>query len=207
MMLAGLKKFLWREAELPVETYGKLPCYKDFISVILTESAAQWRNWLLENFQGDFMPPKGCWHFIYQDRKKSLPIVGLIHASSDGIRQFPFTLFTVCSHKGRSGGLCSRPTAISIWRALDDLHQQLIGLEDIQAFYRWLSGQKILASMQTIDAEEANLEFLDNQEGEWPRMLVAETSEAKKLHLVKDGRTTSDEFARNWLQVSESIKV
>ncbi len=197
-----LKKLFRWEADLPIETYGKLPYYKDFISVILTESGSQWRNWLLQSFQGEFVPPEGLWHFIYQYRKNSCSVVGLIHASSDGIRQFPFTLFTVCAQKDRIGGLCSQATAISIWRTLDDLHRQLIGSEDIQDFYRRLYGKKIPASMQTIDVAEAEFEVPGNHEGEWPHMLITGTSDTRRLYLVRDGRTTSDEFARNWLQVS-----
>lgn len=197
-MLAILKNFFPRKTDYPVETFGKLPCYKDYISVVITEGAVQWRTWLIDSFQGKIMPPEGKWHFIYQHRKDADPVVGVIQASSDGLRQFPFSLFTVCNRGRGKGGLCSRPMAVSIWQQLEDMYQPLIGVGDIQAFYTQLYGKKVSPPMEK-DGNSANeLEFSRDREGEWPQMLVTETRDTGLLHLVKDGRTTDEEFARNW---------
>jgi TagF N-terminal domain, Type VI secretion system-associated len=197
-MLVSLKKLFSRKMDCAVETYGKLPCYKDYISVVITDGAAQWRAWLLESFQGTFMPPEGVWHFIYQHRKNSDVVVGIIQASSDGLRQFPFSLFTVCSRGSGKGGLCSRPIAVSIWQQLEGMTRQLLGAGDVQAFYAGLYGKRIspITGKDHTDAEE--FDFSCNREGEWPQMLVAETRDARKLHLIKDGKTTNEEFAQNW---------
>ncbi len=195
-MLTGLKKIFFGRKDHPVETYGKLPCYKDYISVVLTDGAAQWRTWLLESFQGKSMPPEGIWPFIYEHRKNSDLVIGVISASSDGIRQFPFTLFTVCRRARK--GLCSRSQARSIWQELEQLYRQLVVSEDIQSFYSQLRGKKIspLIEKEIPDAEKH--EFFYNREGEWPRMLVAGKHDSGTLHLVKDGRTTHEEFIQNW---------
>ena len=197
-MLSSLKKLFSREVDYHVETYGKLPCYKDYISVITTAGAAQWRSWLLDSFQGKIMPPEGVWPFIYQHKKNSDLVVGVIKASSDGLRQFPFTLFVVCSKGSHKGGLCSRPLAHSIWKELQDLHQQLIAAEDIQAFYARFYGKRISPSAEKNGIATNDQEFSCNRDGEWPQMLVAEKCDAKILHLVRDGKTSNEEFAQNW---------
>lgn len=197
-MLAILKKFFPGKTDYPVETYGKLPCYKDYISVVITEGAVQWRAWLLDSFQGKIMPPEGKWYFIYQHRQGADPVVGVIQASSDGLRQFPFSLFTVCRRGSGRKGLCSRPIAISIWQQLEDMYQPLIGVGDIQAFYAQVYGKKISPLMGQDSNLAPEFEFSGNREGEWPQMLVAATRDAGMLHLIKDGRTTNEEFVRNW---------
>ena len=197
-MLGILKKFFPGKTDYPVETYGKLPCYKDYISVVITEGAVQWRTWLLDSFQGKIMPPEGKWYFIYQHRKDADPVVGVIQASSDGLRPFPFSLFTVCSRGSGKGGLCSQPMAVSIWQQLEDMYQPLIGVGDIQDFYAQLYGKKVLPPMRKDSSFTNELEFSCNREGEWPQMLVADTRDAGMLYLVKDGKTTNEEFARNW---------
>jgi hypothetical protein len=204
-MLASLKKLFSRQVDCHVETYGKLPCYKDYISVITTPAAAQWRSWLLESFQGTIMPPEGVWPFIYQHKKNADLIVGVIKASSDGLRQFPFTLFVVCSKGNRKGGLCSRPLAQLIWQELLDLHQHLIGAEDIQSFYTRFSGKTISSSIQKNNTATEDLDLSCNREGEWPRMLVAEDRDARMLHLIRDGKTTNDEFAENWQRLITNV--
>jgi len=197
-MLASLKKIFSREIEYHVETYGKLPCYKDYISVITSAGAAHWRSWLLDSFQGTIIPPEGVWPFIYQHKKNSDLVVGVIQASSDGLRQFPFTLFVVCSRGNRKGGLCSIPLAHSIWQELLDLHQQLVGAEDIQAFYARFYGKRISPSVEKSNGAANDQDFSCNREGEWPQMLVAEKRDARTLHLIRDGKTTNEEFAQNW---------
>ena len=144
------------------------------------------------------MPPEGKWHFIYQHRKNADPVVGVIQASSDGLRQFPFSLFTVCSRGSGKGGLCSQSMAVSIWQQLEDMYQPLIGVGDIQAFYAQLYGKKVFPPMGKGSNRANELEFSCNREGEWPKMLVAETRDGVMLRLVKDGKTTNEEFARNW---------
>ena len=199
MMLASLKKFFPGKRDCSVETYGKLPCYKDYISVITTTGAAQWRAWLLESFQGKIMPPDGVWPFIYQYRKNADLVIGLIQASSDGLREFPFTLFVVCSRGSKRGGLCSRPMAVSIWEELESLRQQLIEAKDIQDFYARLYGKRVSLLVENINSAGAvDQEFSCTSAGYWPQMLVAETRDTGVLHLVREGGTTNEEFVLNW---------
>ncbi len=203
-MLARLKKIFSRKVDSPVETYGKLPCYKDYISVVMTADAAHWRTWLLDSFQGKIMPPAGVWHFIYQHQKNGDLVVGVITASSDGIRQFPFSLFTVCSRGNNKGGFCSRPTALLIWQELEGLYQQLVGAANIQDFYAQLQGKKISPPRDLDQHAAEDREFACNPAGEWPRMWVAGTRDTGTLHLIKDGTTSNEEFAQNWYRVSEA---
>jgi hypothetical protein len=199
MMLATLKKFFSGKADCTVETYGKLPCYKDYISVIFTTGAAQWRTWLLESFQGKSMPPEGVWPFIYQYRKNADLVIGLIQASSDGLREFPFTLFVVCSRGSKRGGLCSRSLAVSIWQELESLRQQLIDAKDIQDFYTRLSGKRISLSGKNINNTGLeDQDFSCTWQGDWPQMLVVGTRDARMLHLVRAGGMTNEEFVQNW---------
>lgn len=197
-LLTSLKNVFVRERDYPVETFGKLIFYKDYISVVLTEGAVQWRTWLLESFQGKFMPPDGLWYFMYQHRQDADLVIGLIRASSDGLRPFPFSLFTVCRRGRGKGGLCTRPIAVSLWQQLEGMHQQVVRSVDIQAFYAQVYGKKI-SLPAGMDCDIAgDHEFSCSREGDWPRMLVAATRDARMLHCVKDGMTTNEEFAQNW---------
>jgi len=205
-MLTRLKKIFFRQTAHPVETYGKLPCYKDYISIVMTAGAAQWRTWLLESFQGKIMPPPGIWHFIYQHQKNADPVVGVITASSDGIRQFPFTLFTVCGRGTGQDGLCSRATAILIWQELEGLYRQLVGAADINDFYAQLQGKKISPAGELDPQTAGDREFSGIHGGEWPRMLVAGARDTGILHLIQDGKTSNEEFAHNWYQVSAAMR-
>lgn len=205
-MLTGFKRLFSRKMEYPVETYGKLPCYKDYISIVTTDGAVQWRSWLLEIFQGKCNPPAGVWRFIYQHRKDSDPVVGIILASSDGLRLFPFSLFTVCRKASGQNELCPQLLAVSIWQQLEDIYRSLLGVTDIQDLYAQLYGRKLSPSPDDV-AYTGQPGCFYHGRGEWPQILIADPRNSGLLYLVKEGATGIDTFLRNWQQlvVSENF--
>ncbi|MBF0232048.1 MAG: hypothetical protein HQK65_03305 [Desulfamplus sp.] len=90
--LSGL--FGWYPKNIEVQTYGKLPFYEDYISIVTTKQGIKWRDWILNIFGQNGMDiPVGVWPFIFKDTYQSNIIVGLIEPSSDALRSFPFSIF------------------------------------------------------------------------------------------------------------------
>jgi len=82
--------------KLKVQSFGKLPIYKDYISIITQNDAVKWKEWLLNNIKrGDELPTGRC-PFLFQFSHKSSCLMGIIEKSSDGQRFFPFSIFVVC---------------------------------------------------------------------------------------------------------------
>src|SRR5262249_35408807 len=92
-----------RTARFPLQAYGKLPIYKDFISVGLTEPGArEFRQWLDRGFSYRWaenaeyrdaeIPPHG---FLLRLPESKGCVAGALWGSSDsgGLRRFPFALF------------------------------------------------------------------------------------------------------------------
>ena len=106
----GLLRRLWgggpektKTFRLPVNAYGKLPIYKDFISSGLTEPAArEFRAWLDKGFSHRWSTDDGCrdaeippYNFLMRLADSRGCAAGSLWGSSDegGLRKFPFTLF------------------------------------------------------------------------------------------------------------------
>src|SRR5262245_1332620 len=105
----GLFQRLWRGSDkvktvrYPLNAYGKLPIYKDFISTGLTDvPAREFRSWLDKGFSHRWSVdenyrqteiPSHSFLFRLPDGKGC--VAGSLWGSSDqgGLRKFPFTLF------------------------------------------------------------------------------------------------------------------
>ncbi len=107
---SGLLRRLWgggpdkaKTIRLPVNAYGKLPIYKDFISSGLTEGPArEFRTWLDRGFSHRWSTDETCrdvvippHSFLFRLPDSKGYAAGSLWGSSDegGLRKFPFTLF------------------------------------------------------------------------------------------------------------------
>jgi type VI secretion system ImpM family protein len=92
-----------RTARYPLQAYGKLPIYKDFISVGLTDPAArEFRQWIdrgysyrwaeNEAYRDATISPHG---FLVRLPESKSCVAGVLWGSSDegGLRRFPFAVF------------------------------------------------------------------------------------------------------------------
>jgi hypothetical protein len=82
--------------EFTLQAFGKLPLYMDYITVVRTPEARQWQNYLLQIAgAGGAKIPEGRWRFLYRAEETAPLVAGVIEQSSDGKREFPFSLFLV----------------------------------------------------------------------------------------------------------------
>ncbi len=197
--IAQLGALIGKKTALPVETYGKLPCYQDYISVILSPEANQWRSWLLTTFAGETMPPLGLWPFIYHSRKNARAVIGFIQASSDGRRQFPFSLFAVVPWNLSKDEQLGWATACSVWAQLQPLHNQVVVCDEVRHLYAQLSAIRVIPDADITPQCPPQLTATPPQKaGDWPLLLVGEASQGWRLHLLQGGPNPEAECLRNW---------
>jgi type VI secretion system ImpM family protein len=94
-----------RTVRVPLNAYGKLPIYKDFITSGLTEPGArEFRNWIDRGFSHLWSREEACreveiarYLFLLKLPESEVLVAGCLWGSGDegGLRRFPFTLFTV----------------------------------------------------------------------------------------------------------------
>lgn len=125
-----------------LEVYGKLPFYQDYIAVLSTADGVAWKSWLLgfAGRQGVRLPP-GRWLFLFRRTRKSPLTAGIIEPSSDGIREFPFSLFV--SLDGIKTGLLPA-AALTTWRLLLKERGALDGVSSIDQCYQQIRGRQLL---------------------------------------------------------------
>ena len=197
--IAQLGALVGKKSALPVETYGKLPCYQDYISVVLTPEANQWRSWLLTAFAGETMPPVGLWPFIYQPRKNGRAVIGFIQASSDGRRQFPFSLFAVVGWNLGKDEQLGWATACSVWAQLQPLHSQVVQCQDVRELFAQLGKATVFPEPGNTPQCPPLLTATPPQEaGHWPLLLIGEASQGWRLHLLLGGSNPETECLRTW---------
>jgi hypothetical protein len=192
-MLARLKQLFSGPREYPVEIFGKLPCYQDYISLVTSPASVHWRDWLLERFRDTSLPPEGLWPFIYQHRKNGEVVIGMVRASSDGLREFPFSLFVA----GGRAILRSPSESATIWRELAVLHGQLLAAPDIQGVYARCAGRKIVPVPER-DGGVPSLVDLLLRTDRGPRLLIVAPGSPGTLHLVWEGGMPEEVFERTW---------
>ena len=166
---------------LRAQAFGKLPFYRDYLRWVSSEAAESWRMWLVEKFSGDAALPPGKWPFIFQHHPGSALVIGLIEPGTDGIREFPFSLFVAADRallKSRYFGGC----VISIWHSLALIRDQIARHNDIDRFNRFIREQTVVVKkresgpenrlhdaqmlLKTTDRSEPVLMVFRNPDGE-----------------------------------------
>ena len=199
-MFSALKSVFTKQRSLPLESFGKLPFYKDYIAVVSSREAIQWKAWLLSIFGRDGMIiPGGQWMFLFQEAENANLVIGLIKQSSDGIREFPYTLFSVwkCGRNGIAGSL---EAAESVWQELDRIWVRIHQVNDINECYGILRGRMIVIDGGSTKKSVSRHSALQVT-GPWPVLLVSEPAAAGRVFQVRNNRTSDQEFLLNWQQV------
>ena len=193
----GLK----RNKKFHLETYGKLPFYNDYISIITSSEATAWKNWLLNTFGTDGRNiPKGNWPFIFQFSKSSNLIVGLIEESSDGIRNFPFSLFSVYKAV-RSSKPYNCESFIDLWKTLIEIRNHLASVPSIEDCYNLLRGKIItLPANKNIagsKGDEQQTVIFDNTV-ERPFLTVFKPDGKNNFQMLMTADTSPTGLIENW---------
>jgi hypothetical protein len=135
-------KFLEKSKEIPVCSFGKLPIYQDYINIVPDAAGNAWKTWLLNSFGHDGIDiPPGVWPFCFRPAGMSEFLVGVIEPSSDGIRQFPFSLYVVWQDKK---GLRDWAGLHSLWDRLVSLRGELLSHQTVEEFYQVLGGKLLV---------------------------------------------------------------
>lgn len=216
MNMLGIERFFRQENEIAIQAFGKLPFYQDYIAVLNTAEANQWRSWLLSVFSKENLRiPKGRWPFVFNFSPQSKLVVGLIEDSSDGIREFPFSIFAIC-HGVKKEGWFKWDTIIEIWQVLSYHRDALASKDNIDACYRLLRSKTInirngkakmgirslifgSGDSKKVDKKDKEEYYLWlNHKGKWPIFLVAPGIKARRLHLLADADDTDMQIINNW---------
>ena len=134
--------FLEKTKEIHVCSFGKLPIYQDYINVVPDAAGNAWKTWLLNSFGHDDIDiPPGVWPFCFRPAGMSDFLVGVVEPSSDGIRQFPFSLYVVWDDKK---GLREWGGLHELWDRLVSLRGELLTHQTIEGFYQILGGKTLV---------------------------------------------------------------
>ena len=134
--------FLEKTKELPVCSFGKLPIYQDYINFVPDPASNAWKSWLLSSFGHDDLDiPPGVWPFCYRPVGMTDFLIGVVEPSSDGIREFPFSLFVVWDGKKSLGDWAGLH---ALWESLISLRGELVVHHDIEPFYQDIGGKTLV---------------------------------------------------------------
>ena len=196
--MAFLGNIFTKKRKGTVECFGKLPFYRDFISVATTNEAVQWKNWLL-NFAGKKYPPlpKGLWPFIFRSSSNSDMLVGLIEDSSDGIREFPFSIFCTASNRK---SLFYSDTLRAIWENLKNVRENINEIDDINPLYSLLRGKVFTYEDGTSATDTVPFSEILSARNNTSRPLLLITNDLPEQHwhLLYDSQGTIDFFIKEW---------
>jgi hypothetical protein len=143
-----------------VEVFGKIPFYRDYLSTVQSKEGRQWKDWILSNYGRRIQVPKKKSRFLFHYKKTGRVVVGIISDSSDGTREFPFSVFVILKRKN------VQRQCMQLWEQLDVIYQVAIKSKEINSFYNDLMSRKIVN-----DPNKDNLmnEYVFQQ---WPSFLI-----------------------------------
>lgn len=194
-----------------VEVYGKLPFYKDYISNVATPETNMWQEWLLKIFgQENMFIPKGIWHFLFSPAKNANLVTGIVMQGSDGLRNFPFSLFVSLGRPSIKTPL-KWAELFAVKDSLNQIYGTLYPLSDINTFYNTIAGICVQTHRKTTKAmylPQLNIpdfkSLVRGNQGEFPRFSIL--SKDGILCLSK-GFSTGLSLTEQWVKhsVSKSI--
>jgi hypothetical protein len=185
-----------------VEVYGKLPFYKDYINIIASTETSLWQEWLLNVFgQKNTLIPQGIWHFLFFPAKDAHLVTGLIMQGSDGLRNFPFSLFVSLGRQAIKNQL-KWAELFAIRDHLIEIYKTVYTASDIDGFYRTLSGTSVETNRKNIKSgylKSVRLPDLTplirGQDSEFPVFSILEKS---GLSCLSKGSLSGKEIISNW---------
>lgn len=185
-----------------VEAYGKLPFYKDYINVVTSFEASAWQEWLLNVFgQKKVFIPSGIWHFLFSTRKDVNLVTGIITQSSDGRRNFPFSLFVSLGNSRIKNDL-KWAELFAIKDNLVEVYNMFDTISDIHTCYNTIAGMTVVTRRKTTSSQylktvnRPNLEFLSKgNQNDFPNFSIV--SEDGILCLSR-GSLEGNEIMSKW---------
>jgi type VI secretion system ImpM family protein len=149
-----------RTARYPLQAYGKLPIYKDFISVGLTDPAAkefrQWldrgfsRKWAVdEQYRETEIPAHG---FLLRLPESRASVAGALWGSSDegGLRKFPFTVFlSLPAGQPAADPLAAVHYLVPFERRCEEIRDGYAAGASLAAFYKAYRGAEFECAVKT----------------------------------------------------------
>jgi len=193
-----------KKKALSIQGFGKLPFYKDYISMVSAPEALRWRDWLLERFgKKKWRMPLGKWPFVFQSSPQTSMIIGIMESGTDGIREFPFSLFLVFDDDGIRGQTHWK-TMITIWENLKNIRNDMNEAKDIDSFYASLRSQFIPMHSKRKKEAEDNVEkkpdffeLFSDPDKSWPVFVII-SDILKQKFIIHHGDEMADDFLVNW---------
>jgi hypothetical protein len=146
-----------------VEVFGKIPFYRDYLSTVQSKEGRQWKEWILSNYGRRIQVPKKKSRFLFHYKKTARVVVGIISDSSDGKREFPFSVFVILKRKN------VQRQCIQIWEQLDVIYQVAINCKEINSFYNDLIAKSLWYKQQE------DMLFNEYHFHQWPSIKLIET--------------------------------
>ncbi len=205
--MISMRKWFKKPKVYDVQVYGKLPFYKDYITVVNLNESVEWRDWMLNVFNDkDAIIPEGLWGFLFQHTGNSAPVAGIIEQSSDGIREFPFSLFAVLE-KMR---LKDKDIWISINHIIENMNNvrsSLKNVNKIEVCYQKLAGQCVTIDEDSINIRTAEndqtddlISLLPENDSKWPIFFIIPEL-IGNVKMVSDSHTSGTEMMEKWKQL------
>ncbi len=189
---------------LPVEIFGKLPFYTDYITMLSSIEANRWKVWLL-----DFMAknekriPPGRWPFLFQFSEKSNVLAGFIEDSGDGIREFPFSIF--CNFK-KTKKFFNAGCLSEIRQQLELERNAIESVTSIEAFYQKMSGRQISIKRGKYPGKDGVTEFFSHNLPPCPALVILGPEGKGASPLVLGADTNKSLFWEQWAALYGKIK-
>jgi type VI secretion system ImpM family protein len=149
-----------RTARFPLQAYGKLPIYKDFISIGLTDAGArEFRQWLdrgfsyrwaeNEEYRDTEIPAHG--YLLRLPESKSC-VAGAVWGSSDegGLRKFPFAVFlSFPAAQPAADPVAAVHYLAAIERRCEEIRDGHAAGASLSAFYKAYRGAEFECALKT----------------------------------------------------------
>ena len=149
-----------RTVRFPLQAYGKLPIYKDFISVGLTDPAArEFRQWIdrgfsyrwaeNEEYRDAEIPQHG---FLLRLPESKACVAGSLWGSSDegGLRRFPFVAFlSFAAAQPAADPLAAVHYLSALERRCEEIRNGFASGASLSAFYKAYRGAQFECAIKT----------------------------------------------------------
>lgn len=145
--------FWFRGLTAPVQAFGKLPFYKDYLRWISSPASEDWRSWLVANYPEKVQLSEGMRPFIFFPANEARIVVGQMEPSNDGIRDFPFSLFIVLERGIQKSKLFDKIIPC-IWNSIGKSRNEIINCKDVEQFNHLI--RKKIVTVKRDDLKEKN---------------------------------------------------
>ena len=167
-LLGGSSSEKVKTARYPLQAYGKLPIYKDFISVGLTDPGArEFRQWIdkgysyrwaeNEAYRDTPIPPYG---FLLRLPESKACVAGMLWGSSDegGLRRFPFAVFLSFPAGAPAADLFAALHYLAAFeRQCGEIREGYAAGSSLSAFYKAYRGAEFECALPTREQTNRDL--------------------------------------------------